>query len=111
MVYMIECQTGYVMDCLKKMDRHELHSIEVRQDVQQAYNRERQFKLGGTVWHSGCQRVRSQHRAVAGFYVKFPRAHGQIRSWRLSLSARRRGRRPANLTRACACAIVECNCR
>jgi cation diffusion facilitator CzcD-associated flavoprotein CzcO len=53
MVYMIESQIAHVMEAIKAMDRHGGASIEVRQDVQEAYNDELHERLGGTVWNQG----------------------------------------------------------
>lgn len=54
MVYMIESQIQYVLDALRVMDERGLTSVEVRQDVQDAYNAELQAKMPKTVWMSGC---------------------------------------------------------
>jgi cation diffusion facilitator CzcD-associated flavoprotein CzcO len=53
MVYMIESQVAYVMDALRAMEQHGAETIDVRPDVQAAYNEELQAQLGGTVWNSG----------------------------------------------------------
>ncbi|MGI8559771.1 MAG: flavin-containing monooxygenase [Solirubrobacteraceae bacterium] len=54
MVYMIESQLQYVLDCLRKMKRENLGSVDVRPEVQSAYNSELQQRMPGTVWMSGC---------------------------------------------------------
>jgi cation diffusion facilitator CzcD-associated flavoprotein CzcO len=49
-VYMLESQIGYVMQALRAMgDR----TLEVRADVQDAWNAELQRRLSGTVWDTG----------------------------------------------------------
>ncbi|MFD3702700.1 flavin-containing monooxygenase [Nocardia sp. NPDC058658] len=53
MVYMIESQINYVADALATIDAEGLRTVEVRKDVQQAYNRELQDKLAKTVWNTG----------------------------------------------------------
>jgi cation diffusion facilitator CzcD-associated flavoprotein CzcO len=53
MVYMIESQIKYVVDAVTTMKRRGLHSVDVRQDAQDAYNDELQRKLGGSVWMTG----------------------------------------------------------
>ena len=53
LVYMIESQINYVLDAIEKMDRHELETVEVRPDVQAAFNEDIQRQLQGTVWNSG----------------------------------------------------------
>jgi cation diffusion facilitator CzcD-associated flavoprotein CzcO len=54
MVYMIESQINYILDCLHTMDRRKLGAIEVRSEIQEAYDRELQRRMRGTVWTSGC---------------------------------------------------------
>ncbi|WP_280238426.1 flavin-containing monooxygenase [Nocardia abscessus] len=53
MVYMIESQINYVADALATIDRLDLRTVEVRRDVQDAYNKELQAKLAGSVWLTG----------------------------------------------------------
>lgn len=53
MVYMIESQVAYVIDALRTMERRGAATVEVRPEVQRAYNEELQRQLGGTVWNSG----------------------------------------------------------
>jgi cation diffusion facilitator CzcD-associated flavoprotein CzcO len=54
LLYMIESQINYVLDALDVMDRLGLGSVEVRQDVQDAYNEELQRRMRRTVWMTGC---------------------------------------------------------
>lgn len=54
MVYMIESQLQYVLDALRTMKRESLSSVDVRPEVQAAYNAELQQQMPGTVWMSGC---------------------------------------------------------
>jgi cation diffusion facilitator CzcD-associated flavoprotein CzcO len=49
-IFMIECQTRYILDCIAQMDAEALQSIELRQDVMEAYNRRLQRELARTVW-------------------------------------------------------------
>lgn len=53
MVYMIESQLNYVVDAVTTMKRRALRRVDVRQDVQDAYNEELQRKLEGSVWMTG----------------------------------------------------------
>ena len=53
MIYMIESQITYVLDCLRKMRRQRVASIDVRPEAQQAFNDEVQRRMGATVWVSG----------------------------------------------------------
>lgn len=53
MVFMIEAQVNYVMDALRHVDGAGATSVEVRQEAQDAFNRELQRKLSTTVWNQG----------------------------------------------------------
>ncbi len=53
MVYMIESQISYVVDAVRTMERRGLSTVEVRGDVQEAYNRDLQQRLGTSVWMTG----------------------------------------------------------
>ncbi len=53
MVYMIESQITYILDCLRKMERRNLRTVEVRPDSEEAFNTEMQKRMQGTVWVSG----------------------------------------------------------
>ncbi|HKS68818.1 MAG TPA: NAD(P)/FAD-dependent oxidoreductase, partial [Ktedonobacterales bacterium] len=54
MVYMIESQISYILDCLRAMRRSDLRAVEVRAEAQAAFNAEMQRRMRGTVWTSGC---------------------------------------------------------
>lgn len=49
-IFMIECQTRYIIECIRQAVRAGLASIEIRGDVMEAYNVEIQEKLAGSVW-------------------------------------------------------------
>ncbi|MBF6195012.1 NAD(P)/FAD-dependent oxidoreductase [Nocardia implantans] len=53
MVYMIESQINYIADALATFDRLDLRTVEVRRDVQDAYNADLQRKLASSVWLTG----------------------------------------------------------
>ncbi|MET8777480.1 NAD(P)/FAD-dependent oxidoreductase [Nocardia sp. NPDC004654] len=53
MVYMIESQINYIADALATVDRLGLRTVEVRREVQDAYNKDLQAKLSKTVWNTG----------------------------------------------------------
>lgn len=56
MVYMIESQLEYVMQCLDGLRERGAGILEVRAEAQQSYNEELQQALEGTVWTAGqCQ--------------------------------------------------------
>ncbi|GAB3674123.1 NAD(P)/FAD-dependent oxidoreductase [Actinocorallia lasiicapitis] len=48
-VYMLESQFAYVMACLRTG-----RTLEVRRDVQSAFNDDLQRRMKGTIWNSGC---------------------------------------------------------
>ena len=52
-VYMIESQLNYVIDALGVMESQGVDRVEVRPDVQWAYNVDLQRRLAGAVWSSG----------------------------------------------------------
>ncbi len=52
-VFMIESQLNYIMDCLGHLERDAISTFEVREDAQQRYNDHLQRRLEGTVWTSG----------------------------------------------------------
>ena len=54
MVFMIESQVAYILDCLRLVDRHGIRAVEVRPDAQKSFNEEIQRQMQGTVWTSGC---------------------------------------------------------
>ncbi len=49
-VFMIECQTAYIMDCLRQMSAANLKFIDVRSDIVSAYNEALQAQLAYSVW-------------------------------------------------------------
>jgi cation diffusion facilitator CzcD-associated flavoprotein CzcO len=55
MVYMIESQLNYILDCLHTMDRQNLASVEVQPEIQAAFDTEMQNRMHNTVWTSGCK--------------------------------------------------------
>ncbi|MGH2517428.1 MAG: flavin-containing monooxygenase, partial [Ktedonobacterales bacterium] len=54
MVYMIESQVAYILDCLCQMRQRGARVVEVRQIAQTAFNAEMRRRMRGTVWASGC---------------------------------------------------------
>jgi cation diffusion facilitator CzcD-associated flavoprotein CzcO len=55
MVFMIESQITYILDCLRTMDRQSLQAVNVLPEIQMAFNVEMQKRMQGTVWTSGCK--------------------------------------------------------
>jgi cation diffusion facilitator CzcD-associated flavoprotein CzcO len=55
MVFMIESQIAYVLDALDRMRKNGWASVDVKPEVQAAYNADLQNKHTGAVWASGCR--------------------------------------------------------
>ncbi|HEX3826190.1 MAG TPA: NAD(P)/FAD-dependent oxidoreductase [Sporichthyaceae bacterium] len=53
-VFMIECQIGLVVQSLEHLRAHQLTELEVRPEVEQAYNAELAARSERSVWKSGC---------------------------------------------------------
>jgi cation diffusion facilitator CzcD-associated flavoprotein CzcO len=53
MVFMIESEIAYVIDCLRYMDEQGVAAVEVRPEAQQSFNTELAGRLDDTVWNSG----------------------------------------------------------
>jgi cation diffusion facilitator CzcD-associated flavoprotein CzcO len=49
-IFMIECQTRYIIDCIQQTVRGGFKWIDIRADVMEAYNADIQKKLAGSVW-------------------------------------------------------------
>ena len=76
MIYMIESQTNYIVDCIQKMLKQNIKSVEVKSDVQDKFNAEIQKKLVGTIWQSGCKswyitEEGKNHTVWPGFTLEF----------------------------------------
>jgi cation diffusion facilitator CzcD-associated flavoprotein CzcO len=54
-VFMIECQIGYVRQCVQELISADLAFLDVRRPVMDAYNRAVQRRMRQTVWEAGCQ--------------------------------------------------------
>ncbi len=55
MVFMIEAQARYAVQCIKALRERRLVSLDVRNEVQGAFNAVLREKLARTVWASGCK--------------------------------------------------------
>jgi cation diffusion facilitator CzcD-associated flavoprotein CzcO len=53
-LFMVECQIGYVLDCLAEMRRRGARSMQVRPDAMARYNERLQAELRESVWAGGC---------------------------------------------------------
>ncbi len=49
-IFLIECQTHYIVDCIRKLRSRHLAAIDVREDVMEAWNRKLQRELARTAW-------------------------------------------------------------
>jgi cation diffusion facilitator CzcD-associated flavoprotein CzcO len=49
-VFMIECQTRYIIDCLRQMRERRLAAVDVSEDAMREFNARLQRELAGTVW-------------------------------------------------------------
>jgi cation diffusion facilitator CzcD-associated flavoprotein CzcO len=97
MVFMLESQVQYVLDCIQTLQREGLGFLEVRKDVQERFNQRLHERLARTVWNvGGCAswyrtsngknttlwpgstlgfRWRTRRLALADYHVGRPRGH------------------------------------
>ena len=54
MVFMIESQVAYVLDCLRTMEERGVGVVDVLPEAQRAYNRRLHDEMSRTVWTTGC---------------------------------------------------------
>lgn len=62
-VFMVECQVGYALRCIQELMASGSASMDVRREVMDAYNRDIQQRMHGTVWEAGCH---SWYKNAAG---------------------------------------------
>jgi cation diffusion facilitator CzcD-associated flavoprotein CzcO len=65
-IFMIECQVGYVVQCVERLARGDVAFLDVRADVCARFNAELQRKLARTAWTAGCA---SWYKNAAGKVV------------------------------------------
>jgi cation diffusion facilitator CzcD-associated flavoprotein CzcO len=53
-IYMLECQIAYVLDAIRELGRAGARYLDLRPEVQRAFNAELQRRLENTVWQAGC---------------------------------------------------------
>ena len=53
-IFMIECQVHYVMECLRELRQRNADYLDVNMAEQASFNQRVQRALEGTVWNSGC---------------------------------------------------------
>ena len=49
-IFMIECQARYIVDCIRQLTASDLLYVDVRRDVMDAFNAKLQRQLRRTVW-------------------------------------------------------------
>jgi len=54
-VFMIEAQVHYVMQCIERLQREDLRYLDVRTDRQREFNARIQERMKNAVWQSGCK--------------------------------------------------------
>lgn len=62
-VYMLESQINYILDAIQTLQSNGLKSLNVRNGVQDAFNKEVQRRMKSTVWAQGCD---SWYQTAAG---------------------------------------------
>lgn len=65
-IFMIECQVGYVVQCIERLVRGEVRFLDVRRDVTERFNARLQRELAKTAWTAGCA---SWYKNAAGKVV------------------------------------------
>ena len=71
-IFMVERQANYVVDCVDKLLKHDLRALDINDRVQRAYNERMQGDLAQTVWVTTCD---SWYKNAAGKVVNnWPRS-------------------------------------
>jgi cation diffusion facilitator CzcD-associated flavoprotein CzcO len=55
MIFMIEAQARYALQCIQALRDRRLISLDVRADTQSSFNTELQARFANTVWQTGCK--------------------------------------------------------
>jgi cation diffusion facilitator CzcD-associated flavoprotein CzcO len=85
MVYMIESQVQYIADCLRELQQRGARTMNLRADVQRAFNAGLQRTMQRSVWTTGChsyyQTKRGKITALwPGFTFSFRRRTRRVRT-------------------------------
>jgi cation diffusion facilitator CzcD-associated flavoprotein CzcO len=71
-IFMVERQVAYVVNCIDKLLTHELRALDINARVERAYNDRMQGELAQTVWVANCE---SWYKNAAGKVVNnWPRS-------------------------------------
>jgi cation diffusion facilitator CzcD-associated flavoprotein CzcO len=62
-IFMIECQVGYALQCIQELVRRGIAYLDVKPEVMRSYNEEVQRELRDTAWAAGCK---SWYKNAAG---------------------------------------------
>ncbi len=81
-IFMIEAQVHYILECLKLMKQKSADTIEVKQAVQDEFNAMVQSGFRDTVWNSGC--VSWYKNAEGGNFALWP-----FSTWKFWLETRK----------------------
>ncbi|MBJ7328494.1 MAG: SRPBCC family protein [Solirubrobacteraceae bacterium] len=86
----LEQQMTYVVRALEAMDRQQLVSVDVREDVQRAFNEEVDTALTGTVWNAGgCGSYYFDENGRNSFMYPWSTLHHRRRTRRFDLGSYR----------------------
>jgi cation diffusion facilitator CzcD-associated flavoprotein CzcO len=85
-IFMIEAQARYTVSALAGMRRRRIRSVEVRPEVERAYNTWVQGRLAGSVWQAGGCRSWYQHARTGRNTLLWPSS--TIEFWRRTHRAR-----------------------
>lgn len=53
-IFMIECQVNYIMQCIGALRNPKVRYIDVKKEAEDAFNRDLQENMQSTVWAAGC---------------------------------------------------------
>lgn len=65
-IFMIECQVGYAVQCIQELSKRRASWLEVRREVMDRYNQRLQTALSKTAWTAGCS---SWYKTASGKVV------------------------------------------
>ncbi len=65
-IFMIECQVGYAVQCIQELSKRRASWLDVRREVMDRYNQRLQTALSKTAWTAGCS---SWYKTASGKVV------------------------------------------